>query len=113
MDRAILITVVRRLRSGIVIWQHAAFLVMLSLLLYIAIVNRDAGNEWEGWFPFFCATVVMPACFANMLNGFVLMVEGQRRLRWKWWMQLSALFLISFPILGYFFWTRTHRQLAK
>jgi len=86
---------------------------MVALLLCIANVNQESAKKSEHWFAIFSAVMVMPACFANMINGFALMVEGRVKLRWKCWMQLIALFAISFPIVGYFFWAYCQRQLSS
>jgi hypothetical protein len=104
---------VRVIRWSLVLCNQAG---ILSFLVSSCVAAGASSSIWDNyldWYMKFYQFFVLPAVFANGVNGFVLMVEGRIRVNWPWWRQLLTLFAISLPVYGVFHYARCLRELSS
>jgi hypothetical protein len=99
---------VRLIRWLLVVCNQLAVLPILGALLLVFSESRL--GVYLDWYMKFLVFFGYPAAFANLVNGFVLMLEG-RRAAWPWWRRLAALFAISLPVYGVFHYAKCERAL--
>jgi len=88
-----------------------SFLVLYILALFIGSKKMEPCLNWYFEHARIWQFFVFPACFANGINGFVLMVEGRIKAGWRWWRELFAVFGIFLPIYGIFYYAKCEREL--
>ncbi|MCK4293360.1 MAG: hypothetical protein KAY65_09195 [Planctomycetes bacterium] len=106
---------VQWIRWAVLICQQVVFtpvVLLLLLPLFVGIHKAEPYIEWYFSTRIF-EFIVLPMCFANGINGFVMMVEGRIKAKWKWWKQIFTIFAISIPIYGAFHYTKCKTELKS
>ena len=101
----------RVVRWIVVILQQLAYIPFMLLLLLGLFIK--AIEPYLDLFLLQCGIVVFAACFANCINGFVLIAEGRISSKWRSLRQLFTLLAISIPIYGIFYYLKCDRELHK